>query len=148
MAPQLSRLMIIFGIIAAMFLVVRFVARPDSFSWYGHYRGAALSEVSSYPVKYVDRSSCAECHDDEAALNAAGPHEKISCQACHGPGQAHLEDPTAENIKRPEVMAMCLRCHDRISSRPKSFPQIDRAEHTEGQPCGACHNIHDPSEIE
>ncbi|HEY3296736.1 MAG TPA: hypothetical protein VGL38_14995 [bacterium] len=147
MPPQLSRLMIAFGLLVVLFIVVRWVAQPDSFYQYGHYRGKALSELASAPVKFIPRATCAECHEDQAKQNAAGPHVHISCQSCHGPGSDHVDNPTAENIILPVVGQTCVRCHAQNAARPASFPQIDVKDHAGKKQCTDCHVTHNPQEF-
>jgi hypothetical protein len=36
----------------------------------------------------------------------------VQCEACHGPGRAHAEDPALGNIARRVPEAVCLSCHD------------------------------------
>lgn len=139
--------MIIFGVIVALFIVTRWVVQPDTFYQYGHYRGKALSEIAAHPTNYAAAGECGECHDEQAEQNAAGSHAKLSCQMCHGPGGRHLAEPAAENIIRPEVRTLCLRCHEANFSRPKRFPQIQPASHTGGRLCSACHTVHNPGEL-
>jgi hypothetical protein len=139
--------MIIFGIIAASFLILRSVARPESFGWYGHYRGFALEEIASRPVAYSSSKTCGECHEDEFNQHAGGVHARIGCQTCHGSGKAHIEEPDASNIQKPVPAQFCVRCHEKTSARPKRFPQINVADHAEGKSCGACHVIHNPGEV-
>ena len=147
MPPQLSRLMIIFGLLVALFIAVRWVAQPASFYQYGHYRGRALSELASRPVKYVNRKACADCHDEQAKQNLAGPHSRISCQTCHGPGSEHIENPSTENILLPIVAQTCVRCHARNGARPASFPQIEVKDHAGNKLCTVCHVTHNPQEF-
>ena len=147
MPPQLNRLFIIFGFLAIAFVTVRYVARPKSFYEFGHYRGDALKEATLKSPHYVPRAQCADCHDEEAKLNLAGPHSHVNCQVCHGPGDKHVDDPSTANITKPEPRSMCLRCHEERVSRPAKFPQINEKEHAEGKLCSACHTVHNPSEI-
>ncbi|MBL0062231.1 MAG: hypothetical protein IPP40_12295 [bacterium] len=146
MPPQVSRLILIFAFIGVAFVATRWWARPDTFGQYGHYRGIALSNAITRSPHYIPKSTCAECHEEEATLNAAGPHKKVSCQICHGAGAVHAEDPQTSNIKKPEVTATCSRCHEARAARPAKFPQINIAEHAEGEPCNSCHVVHNPSE--
>ena len=147
MPPQLTRLFIIFAGLGVLFIVVTWVAEPASFGWYGHYRADALAELSAKPAHYVVRDACAECHDEEAKTHKNGVHTRISCQSCHGPGDAHIEEPSAENITRPVVVSMCARCHEANYARPKNFPQIVLAEHTDGAACNTCHIVHNPGDM-
>ena len=147
MPPQLTRLFIIFAGLGVMFIVVTWVAEPSSFGWYGHYRADALAELAARPPRYVPRDACAECHEEQATHHKDGVHAKITCQACHGPGDKHLEEPSTENIEKPVAAQFCLRCHGANYARPKNFPQIVVAEHTDGKACNVCHIVHNPGEM-
>jgi hypothetical protein len=147
MPPQLTRLFIIFSGLGVLFIIVTWVAEPASFGWYGHYRAEALTELATKPPHYAPRDACADCHDEQAKQNKDGVHARISCQACHGPGNQHLEEPSTENITKPAVAGLCLRCHEQSYARPKNFPQIVAAEHTEGKTCDRCHIVHNPGEM-
>jgi hypothetical protein len=147
MPPQISRLIAIFSVLILAFVTVRWVLKPESFYQYGHYRGRALTEALVRTPAYQPRAACAECHDEQAAQNAAGPHSKISCQTCHGPGREHLDDPSTKNIQKPPVRETCLRCHEQRAARPHWHVQINEQEHADGAACGDCHSIHNPSEV-
>jgi hypothetical protein len=147
MPKQVSRLAVIFALLLAAFVVVRWIAKPHSFYEYGHYRGKALDELSAGEPKYVERTACADCHDTQAAQNLAGPHKVISCQTCHGPGDAHIAEPSTTNIQLPVATELCLRCHRQDPARPHNFPQIIPSEHSGGEPCETCHVVHNPIEI-
>ncbi|MCL4305595.1 hypothetical protein KJZ99_06750 [bacterium] len=148
MPPQVSRLIYIFATIVLAFVATRWWLQPDSFGQYGHYRGKALPAAVAHDPSYVPKTSCADCHEDEAAEHAAGPHRKVSCQICHGPGATHIEDPQTTNIRKPDVAAACLRCHEQRAARPARFPQIVEADHAGGKACNSCHTVHNPSETE
>ena len=147
MPPQLTRLFIIFAVLGVAFIVVTWVAEPSSFGWYGHYRADALAELAAKTPIYQPRDACAECHDDQAKQNKNGVHASISCQSCHGPGDKHVKEPSTDNIIKPVVATLCIRCHEANYARPKKFPQIVAAEHTEGKVCNACHIVHNPGEM-
>lgn len=147
MPPQLNRLIIIFAVIAIAFVSLRWVARPASFGEYGHYRGDALTEIAKREPAYVTRTQCAECHDEEAGKNSAGPHQHISCQTCHGPGREHIKEPDTKNIVHPEPRALCIRCHEHREARPANFPQIDVDDHAGDAKCNTCHDVHNPGDL-
>ncbi len=148
MPPQMTRLMIIFGLLIALYVFMRWVSKPESFYWYGHYRGAALAEIANMPTQHSSRSACGDCHTDEYEQNLQGVHHSVNCQICHGAGEAHVIEPTTDNILVREVSEMCMICHTYNSARPKDFPQIDVDEHTEGLVCDSCHMVHDPGEFQ
>jgi len=76
---------------------------------------------------------CVPCHvtgidnyDPAGALTIPRELQQVGCEACHGPGQNHLSNPT--NSTRPVTEQICLSCHteeqddnfDFISDAPKS----------------------------
>ena len=73
---------------------------------------------------YVGPAECARCHEDEAALIAAGHHAAVvhsaatmGCETCHGPGARHAAEQQAIEITHPQKLApevqarLCGRCH-------------------------------------
>lgn len=148
MPPQLTRLMMIFGILIVLYVLMRWVTKPESFYWYGHYRGAALAEVADRPPVHADTDDCSICHDEQSDLNKISVHAGVSCQSCHGPGGQHVEEPAVENIIRPVVTETCLNCHQFNHSRPETFPQVYIPDHNDGMECDLCHLVHSPGEFQ
>lgn len=85
--------------------------------------------MSSEPAadEYVSREICAGCHE-QADTFAAGPHGRAmatrggdlldrSCVTCHGPAEAHIEDPSPDNIVRIPSDPACAVCHGSMSGR-------------------------------
>ncbi len=83
---------------------------------------------------YVGADTCIGCHDAEGKFIAKTPHGKSEnprspaaahgCESCHGPGSAHVEDPSKPgSIKRfpqmspRDVSDTCLTCHSRGDAR-------------------------------
>lgn len=133
-------------------VVLRYVLQPDTWGEFGPYRGESVREYRALPVQYGGVDGCAECHDDHVEMHRAGLHQPVSCELCHGPVTQHIAD--GEHIAEMPIRrssATCLRCHERLTARPESFPQIVRAEHIEemeGEPgpasCFECHDPHSP----
>jgi len=102
----------------------------------------------------VGSETCMECHDDQYANYKMSIHYltekrdlKIKgCEACHGPGEAHVEEGTAETIFtfRTDVPAAdktekCLNCHSK-ENKNFVFPGSD---HMKGSvACSDCHQSH------
>jgi len=126
-----------------VFLVVRHFVVPKSFGEYGHYRGAAIGEIAARPVKFAGHETCEACHSDEAAKKTAGKHAHVNCEACHGALAQHADDPTVKPVL-PETAVLCARCHTASAAKPKDFPQVDPASHSQGLPCESCHQPHNP----
>src|SRR6476646_7986225 len=79
---------------------------------------------------YVGQDSCVGCHEAEGTglhqtahgkvQNPRAPAADKGCESCHGPGSAHIEDPSIpDSIKRfaqmkpRDVSDTCLACHSR-----------------------------------
>ena len=127
-----------------VFVVLQALLIPEGFGLYGHYRAGALDDNRARPMKFAGRAACIECHDDAAAAAKGGGHERVRCEACHGPLAAHAGDPTAQKAVRPDAAVLCVRCHQANVARPASFPQKDRAEHAGDEICTTCHVAHHP----
>jgi predicted CXXCH cytochrome family protein len=69
-------------------------------------------------------SPCLFCHADNARFLASdgrrfsgAPLEPIGCDRCHGPGEAHVRQPSSKNIVNPSKLAprarnsICEQCH-------------------------------------
>ncbi len=102
---------------------------------------------------YVGSEMCVECHEGYEESLRKTPHGRAGfdalssrgCEACHGPGSLHVEDPTVtENrptistLPAAEQTAMCQSCHDGAS---QFFWQGGRHE-TRGLSCQSCHSVH------
>lgn len=102
---------------------------------------------------YVGEELCGSCHTDEAKDFATNPHARlalehagkgVTCESCHGPGQAHVEG--GGDVKKifrfttasaPEVDDKCLSCH------AGAHPNFARSPHGEaGVSCVSCHSVH------
>lgn len=146
MPPQIIRLVILtIGIVAA-YLVARYFLTPPSFGEYGWYRGQALAELRGAPPVFAGRKACEECHPNEYERVAKHEHQSVSCEACHGPGQAHADNPDVAGM-RILTYSHCVRCHEANPSRPKWHKQIDPKDHYSGEKCTECHIPHHPSEV-
>ena len=146
MPPQVFRIVLLaIGIVAA-YLVARYFLTPPSFGEYGWYRGGALTELAARDQVYAGKQACEECHADEYQRLMKHEHKSLSCEGCHGSGQAHAKDPRTDNIQKSSF-ATCLRCHEANPSRPKWHKQIVSKNHYTGSKCTECHVPHSPSEV-
>ena len=55
----------------------------------------------------------------------------MACEACHGPLATHANDPSALKPTLPNVADLCRRCHEKDAAKPKKFPQVVTAEHSQ-----------------
>ena len=79
---------------------------------------------------YVGEDTCVTCHEAEGKSvrhtlhgkgeNPRAPEAQHGCETCHGPGKAHIDDPSKpDSIRRFPSMAsrdvsdVCLTCHSR-----------------------------------
>jgi uncharacterized CHY-type Zn-finger protein len=142
-AGHLFRFAGLFVLAFLIFLVVRHYVVPKSFGQYGHYRGAAIGEIAQRPVKFAGHETCESCHTDVVEKKTTGKHAHVNCEACHGALAQHAGDPSIKPTL-PDTAVLCARCHTASAAKPKSFPQVDPAEHSQGMSCETCHQPHSP----
>jgi hypothetical protein len=146
MPPQIVRLVLLTIAIVGSYLVARYVLTPASFRQYGWYRGDALVELRSRDPVFAGKRACEECHSNQSQLLLKHEHKTLSCESCHGPGQAHADNP---DVKMAILnYSHCVRCHEFNPSRPKWHHQINSKTHYfTGQKCTECHVPHNPQEV-
>src|ERR1035441_4853998 len=98
MPPQVVRIVLLAVGIVVVYSVARYVLTPPSFRQYGWYRGVALMEIATRDQVYAGKKACEECHSDEYQKLLKHEHKGLACESCHGPGEAHAQDPRKENI--------------------------------------------------
>ncbi len=105
---------------------------------------------------YTGAPKCSRCHMKELKAYREGPHGRqwderspaaeMGCETCHGPGQAHDDEPAEkELVLRPftrmaprEVNAFCQTCHNR-----SNHADWDSGMHAQRNvSCINCHSIH------
>ncbi len=57
---------------------------------------------------------------------------------------SHADDPASVVPELPDTAVLCARCHTASAAKPKGFPQVVPAEHSNGIPCQTCHDPHSP----
>jgi hypothetical protein len=57
----------------------------------------------------------------------------------------HADDPSAVKPVLPDTSVLCARCHTASAAKPKGFPQVAPADHSNGLPCETCHKPHNPA---
>lgn len=147
MAPQLSRILLVFAGIVFIFLAIRSQAVPEGFGEDGFYRKQGPATVAASLPKHAGMDACKDCHSDKIE---ATPHVKkgVHCESCHGPSAKHVEDWEAAKPEVPTTRADCARCHNMIVARPNWYPQIDAKEHNPDGKCVDCHEVHPAADAE
>jgi DmsE family decaheme c-type cytochrome len=115
---------------------------------------ASSALLSSTGGQYAEADVCQECHQEVWDKHFANtPHATLlkgdqhGCQACHGPGQAHVEDGGAdltkiirfEKLSPAETAAICTKCHQ-TSLETQNFSKS--AHLASGVSCTNCHSPH------
>jgi DmsE family decaheme c-type cytochrome len=118
------------------------------------------------PSLYVGSETCKTCHEDmpskgffksfedsphyATTLDTKGGPEWHGCEACHGPGKAHVEGGgdkakifTFKNASAAESSARCLDCHQ----YGEEHSNFARSAHLQnGVGCTDCHDPHHAKE--
>ena len=113
----------------------------------------ASSPPDGAPATYVGSDVCAACHGEVADQLTETPHGKNAfsrlssqgCEACHGPGSAHAEDPDnpalhprVDKLSVSRQSAVCQSCH-----RGSSQFFWPGSEHQKRNlSCLSCHSVH------
>ena len=109
------------------------------------------------PAGYVGEATCLSCHDDKGPQLATTPHGRkqdprspasaMSCESCHGPGQAHAGSGDPALIRRfdkamsaRDATATCVSCHNRGPHTQWSGSMHD----IRNVSCVTCHSVHSP----
>ncbi len=119
-----------------------------------HKTAKKMAVVPAVPgAKYVGNESCMDCHEDSVADFRKTIHGRMAdfeivggnkgCEACHGPGSIHAEEPDMDNIivfsnvSMDEATAICISCHD-----TGNLMDWQGSEHSmSGVGCTSCHYI-------
>jgi DmsE family decaheme c-type cytochrome len=120
------------------------------------------SKPSSDAIGYVGSETCKTCHADMPAKGffanyEASPHfvtsldtkkgpERQGCEACHGPGAAHVAGGgdrttifTFKSASTKEINARCMNCHAGGAQHANAINSI----HTQNNvSCISCHSPH------
>ncbi len=138
------------GVLAALIFVAFVLPRlvptqtVEGLQSYGFYKVSNNSqEWSRVPGTYVAPAACSTCHNDKYSAWSESVHKTVSCESCHGAGQAHIEK--GEKLVVNTSNQLCETCHTAVVGRPADFPQVDPATHGKQATCTTCHNPHDPA---
>ncbi len=99
---------------------------------------AASAPTPAKNAEKLTRADCATCHEKEANAFASGVHGQAmaarsrdmlesSCVDCHGPADAHVNDPRKGNIPVWPRAEACLICHAASGTVPLSSPAHARS---------------------
>src|SRR5580692_4865213 len=157
------------GMVFLIGLVFFFVAAVVSFGRQPQENTSGKKEQKRYvrqtdPSLYVGSETCKTCHEDMPSKGffksyEDSPHyvtmldtkrgpEWHGCEACHGPGKAHVDGGgdktkifTFKNASSQEINARCLDCH---AGGPQHMNALN-SEHTRNDvSCISCHSPHKP----
>ncbi len=112
--------------------------------------------AQTLPAGYAGSDTCKVCHEDIYNNFDKSPHHRLmadakagwagrACEACHGPGQAHTEGPSADNIQNPAKLSaaaadkICLSCH---LNQPTQVGRLESSHAHNQISCTACHQVH------
>jgi len=111
------------------------------------------AQEEAAPSGFAGAEMCAECHEDVAKGLSHTVHgekgfsmrSEQGCEACHGPGEAHIEEGgdvskirSFKNLSAADASAVCLECHEngrRMLWRGSTHESRNLA-------CVDCHSIH------
>jgi DmsE family decaheme c-type cytochrome len=90
-------------------------------------------------TELVGGEECETCHEDVHG-NAPAPEHHADCEACHGPGELHIDSEEVADIRFPSN-ADCASCHD---VGHDTLIGWSTSEHRRsGVLCSDCHDPHD-----
>jgi DmsE family decaheme c-type cytochrome len=118
----------------------------------------AADEKAQSPTAagYIGKEACLTCHENADKGYAGTPHSRAAdprspaaaqdCESCHGPGEAHSQDPekvhpkTFKNVSAREANETCLSCHNRTAHADWEGSAHDARNVS----CVSCHSVHAP----
>lgn len=142
---HVGRVALVFALAILTFVVWRSWMVPKDFGVYGHFRAGAIQDAAALPVVHAGQAMCVSCHSDVQDTRKGAKHERIGCEACHGPLGKHARGETDTAPIRPSTRGVCLTCHTARQGMPAAFPKIVVKEHSDAGPCTECHKAHTPS---
>lgn len=152
-AKHVFRILLLLAATIVAIILGRSAFVPDTWGQYGWYRGANVAEQRDRPVRHGGDVSCQRCHEKQAAAHDDGAHISVRCEVCHAPVAQHaVGGQKIGAMPTHRDRNLCLRCHRRLTARPKDFPQIEPQQHVEDNGgewgeavCFDCHDPHSPS---
>ena len=116
----------------------------------------AAEEIIQAEEGYVGSETCAVCHQEaydhyQVSVHAqteTGDWPAHGCESCHGPGEAHVEDPVINRVifdtantglSVADKAGQCLSCH---ASDATTFDYRSSSHMKGAIDCTACHKPH------
>src|SRR5579862_2843640 len=144
---------LLLSVALAVLLPVLWKAGPVGAGAQDKQAATSQAPATNLPPGYAGSEACETCHEAEVNKFSANPHARmalrhgdkgITCENCHGPGQAHIDaggDATKifqfSKASAKEVDEKCLSCH------ATAHPNFERSAHGEAAVgCIGCHSIH------
>src|SRR5262245_59295770 len=143
-ATHVVRAAALFASGLAIFLVSRRALVPSDFGMYGFYRGGALGDAAARPLVFAGQGACLDCHEAVVTERRGGRHERVACEACHGPLAGHASGDASAQPKELAPRGLCLTCHVKSAGKPDAMPQVVPSDHAPEGPCTTCHKPHNP----
>jgi len=131
---------------AVALLAVTAVAGSIAYGEFGYHPDRNAREWASLEPRYETSESCRACHPAALTTWTAARHASTACTTCHGP-TPHTEEAAVTLRATTASGSLCLRCHEAVSGRPASFPQIDTSKHYATGMCQVCHDPHTPAGV-
>ncbi|MBI2316680.1 MAG: c-type cytochrome [Betaproteobacteria bacterium] len=142
MPKHIVRLLGLIAVVLVVSLLAIQFMTAESFYRFGPYRADNVTEIASLETVYQTPAYCKDCHSERHAQWSANSHKSVTCETCHGPAKGH---PEKGKLPIPSDTAkLCTLCHEAMPGRPSTQPQIQVAQHANGQSCNTCHNPHAP----
>jgi DmsE family decaheme c-type cytochrome len=117
---------------------------------------AAAQPAQPAQQGYVGTETCVTCHEGfDTTINATRhgfvrdprtPAAAQGCESCHGPGEAHAQDPTTvksrifDTLSAKAVSDTCMTCHNRGPHAMWAGSQHEARNVS----CVTCHSVHSP----
>jgi len=153
---HIFKIVVVLALVIGGAVVARGMFLPKDFGKHGLFRPQALVDEMNRPIRNWTNESCLQCHPYIKKAHLKGVHKTVSCEVCHGPYAAHIENDKVIGempVKRgEEIRKLCLRCHNKIiRARPKeSIKTVAMPDHLKEKKvrtdhiCNQCHMVHSP----